>query len=369
MAAKSTQVCLARDGRLSNAVILDVGLGDFSSESPAEQTDKTEGIALDMGIDNFSADKHEGQTEVAERFVQDMRSVMDLFGFADPAEIPVFVLSDDSAIYVSMVSSLRSANFNARVVVPNVRTLASQGESGVQWIYNYRAAIGLGLMAFEDGADELNIFSNVYSRAEGGPKKSWLYSPKVTCAIACVMLVALAIVSYAIDLKIPKSIMKRIEAPTSEAKTDLDSLVERQKLIRMVGRERPDMLALLKLINDCGEKGVLLNGVTFKKDQKVSVTGQVQNSEQLYEFQENLDKHKDVTEVKIPNTGRVTSRSSGGSSARPPSTPPGKPSPAGPPGRPGGQPSSGGSKGKGGITFTITFNYKNFSKKTARAQG
>jgi hypothetical protein len=143
----------------------------------------------------------------------------------------------------------------------------------------------------------------------------------------------------------------------------------------MVARERPDMLALLKLINDCGERGVLLNSVTFKKDQKVTITGQVQSSEQLYKFQENLDKDKNVTEVKIPNTGRITSRSSGGSSGRAgPSGPAARPSgpaarPGGPAPRPGGPPSAGGSKGgKGGITFTITFHYKNFTRKTARAQ-
>ena len=386
MAAKSTQVCLARAGRLSNAVILDVGFEDFSSESLAGQADTTERIALDMGLDSFSADKREGQTEVAERFVKDMRSVMHLFGFDDAAQVPIFVLSDNSATYASIVSSLKSADLNARVVVPNARALQSQGQFGAQWIYDYRAAIGLGLMALEDGTDELDIFQNVYNRFEGQQKERWFYSPKVAAAIACVVLLALVIVVYAVDLKSPKSIMARVAAPTSEAKTDLDSLVQRQKLIRMVARERPDMLALLKLINDCGERGLLLNSVNFKKDQKVTITGQVQSSEQLYKFQENLDKNKDITEVKIPNTGRITSRSSGGSSGRTassrPSGPPGRPSeppekpsepperPSGPAGRPGGPPSAGGSRGdRGGITFTITFHYKNFTQKTARAQG
>ena len=287
-----------------------------------------------------------------------MRSVMNLFGFTDPAQLPVFVLSDNSAVYVSVVSALRSADFNARIVLPNVRTLAAEGESGVGWIYDYRAAIGLGLMALEDETDELNIFKNVYSRAEDQEKKHWLYSPKVACAIACVMLLALAIVCYAIDMKSPKSIKQRLEASTSQAKTDLDTLVERQRLIKTVARERPDMLALMKVINDCGERGVLLNSILFKKDQKVTISGQVQSSDQLYKFQENLDKNKDITDVKIPNTGRITSRSSGSSGGRP-----GGPSPSPSAGRPSGPDS----RGKGGITFTITFDYRNFSRKT-RAQ-
>jgi hypothetical protein len=141
-----------------------------------------------------------------------------------------------------------------------------------------------------------------------------------------------------------------LKASVSEARKDLDALVQRQKLIRMVARERPDILALLKLITDSGERGVLLNGVSFKKDSKVSITGQVQSDVQLYKFQKTLDKNKDMTDVKITNIGRVSSKSGGG-----------------PAGRPGGPP-SGGARGKGGITFTITFHYKNFTKKTARAQ-
>lgn len=379
MGARSTQVCLARDGRLSNAVILDLGLEDLSGEAPAEQSETTDKTALDMGIDGFSAKAGEGQTEAAERFTRDMRSVLDLFGFAAPAQVPVFVLSDDSAVYVSVVSSLRSAALNARVVLPNARTLAAEGESGVEWIYNYRAAIGLGLMAIEERSDELNIFKNVYSRFEEKETKHWLYSPKVAGAIACVMLLALAIVCYSLDMKSPRSIMQRMEASTSEAKTDLDTLVQRQRLIKMVARERPDMLALLKLVNDCGEKGVVLDSVFFKKDQKVSVMGQVQSNEQLYKFQENLDKHKDVTSVDITNSAQITSKSSGRSSGGPPggpSEPPGRPGrpgrpggPSGEPSEPPGGPSAGGSRGKGGTKFTITFQYKNFSKKATRAQG
>jgi hypothetical protein len=211
-------------------------------------------------------------------------------------------------------------------------------------------------MALEDGADELKIFENVYSRFETKQKKHWIYSPTVACVIAAVMVLALLIVFYTIDLKSPKSIMERVEAPTAEAKTDLDTLVQRQKLIRMVARERPDILALLKLINDSGERGVLLNGVSFNKDQKVSINGQVGSSEQLYKYQENLNKQKDITEVKITNIGRVSSKSGGG------------PSPSGRPGGPPGRPPSGAAGGKGGITFTMTFHYKNFTKKTARAQ-
>ncbi len=341
MGARNTQVCLAEGGRLSNAVI------------------------LDMGIEDFSQDAHEEQTETTERFARDMRSVVDLFGYEERAKLPVYVLSDNSAIYVSIVSSLRSADLNARIALPDTQKLTGPGESGAEWIYEYRAPIGLALMAFEDGGDKLNIFEHVYTRADQQEKKHWLYSPKVACAIASVMLLLLAIVSYAIDMKTPKAIKSRLEASASEAEMDLDALVQRQNLIKTVARERPDMLALLKLVNASGERGVMLNSLHFRKDQKVTITGQVQNNDQLYKLQENLRKNKDIAEVKIQSFGKVSGASSRGSSGGAPSK-----AGAGPPGRPGGAPggraSGPGSKGKGGVTFTITFHYKNFTKKAAR---
>ena len=356
MGTRSTQVCLAENGRLSNAVILDLGLEDFEGHAGEGQAETDGKVALDLSIASFSAQPHEGQTETSERFARDMRSVVDLFGYADREKLPIFVLSDNNAIYVNIVSSLRSANLNARVALPDTQRLSGHGESGAEWIYEYRAPIGLALMALEDNANELNIFEHVYAPADKQEKKHWLYSPKVAGAIASVMVLLLLIVSYTIDVKSPKAINTRLEASAAEANMDLDALVEQEKLIKMVARERPDMLALVELVNASGEKGVMLNSLSFKKGQKVTIMGQVQSNDQLYKFQESLRKNKDLAEVKIQNVGKVSggssSRSSGSTAAK---------APSGPPSRPSGPSARG--KGKGGVTFTITFHYKQFTKK------
>jgi hypothetical protein len=168
------------------------------------------------------------------------------------------------------------------------------------------------------------------------------------------MLLLLAVVSYAIDMKSPKAIKARLEASAAEAQMDLDELVERQRLIKTVARERPDMLALLKLVNASGEKGVMLNSLSFKKGQKVTIMGQVQSNDQLYKFQESLRKNKDLAEVKILNSGKVSGGSSSRSSGSTPSKAPSKSS---------GPSARGKGKGKGGVTFTITCQYKQFTKK------
>jgi hypothetical protein len=299
------QVCLVEAGRLSNAVVLDIGLDDFSAVGPEEQTEATE------------------------RFAQDMMSVLDLFGCAEKEkkELPVFVLSDGSPTYVSIVSSLRLAGLNARLSSPEIGVLAANSGLSTQTAYEYRTAIGLALMALETGSNELNIFKNLYTPVQKVAKKHWLYSTKVTCAIAAVMLVLLVMVSYAVDIAGPKSIEKRIESSISNV--DMDLLVKRHQMIRAIARERPDLLELLKIVNESGEQGITLTGLSFKKGQPVSVSGEVSSNDQLSRYEKKLQETKGIDNVNYTANVNTKNRK---------------------------------------ITFTMTFQYKNFGKKAAKTK-
>jgi hypothetical protein len=299
--AHNTQVCLVEKGRLSNAVVLDIGVEDFSSTSAEEQTETTE------------------------RFAQDMRSVLDLFG-CSAREMPVFVLSDGSATYVSIVSSLRLAGLNARVASPELDGIMARSELSDEDIYKYRTPIGLALLALDSDSNELNIFEKLYNPVRKAVKKRWFYSSTATFAIACIMLILLVIVSYSVDIVGPNSIERRIKETVSDV--DMNQLVKRQQLIRTIARERPDLLDLLKLVNESGEKGIKLTGLNFKKGQPVSITGQASSNDQLSRYEKNLQKAKGIEKVNYTANTNAKSKK---------------------------------------ITFTITFQYKNFSKKTTRA--
>ena len=299
----NTQVCLVEEGRLSNAVVLDIGIEDFSAEVTEEQTETTE------------------------RFAQDMRSVLDLFGCSNQEELPVFVLSDGSASYVSIVSSLRLAGLNARVATPDINGLMAKSELSDEDIYQYRTPIGLALMAFDAGADELNLFERLYNPMQKVAQRHWLYSPKVTVAIVSIMLVLLAIVSYAVDIAGPSSIEKRLEASVSDV--DMNLLVKRQQLIKTVTRERPDLLDLLKVVNESGERGIILTSLSFKKGQPVSISGEASSNDQLSRYEKNLQNAKGIEKVNYTANTNAKSRK---------------------------------------ITFTMTFDYKNFGRKTTRSK-
>jgi Tfp pilus assembly protein PilN len=250
-----------------------------------------------------------------------MRSVLELFGYAEQTELPLFVLSDGSAAYVSIVSSLRSAGFNAQAALPDIKELKVPNEIGPEVIYEYRVPIGLGLMALEAREDELNIFERLYSPAGKEEKKHWVYSLKVACAIVVVMLVLSVVVCFAIDVASSGAIEKRLKTSGSEA--DINLLMQRQKLIKAVAQERPDLLDLLGQVTASGESGIKLESFHFKKGQPVTITGQASNNEQLYKFEKSLQDRKNIKSVKMnPSRDTKTKKSK----------------------------------------FTITFHYRNFTK-------
>ena len=297
MAAQNTQVCLVEDGRLCNAMILDIGMEDLAAEDEAEQM------------------------QTSERFIQDMISVLELFGYCDQTSLPIFLLSDGNSTHMNLVSSLNSAGLDAQIALPDIKELRTPSEIGIEDIYEYRVAIGLGLMAFETSKNELNIFKNIYRPTLQKEKKHWIYSPKIACGIAAAMLVLFIVIFSVVEIASPRAIEKHLKASASDA--DLNSLMERQKLIKSVAQQRPDLLELLGQINASGENGIKLESFHFKKGQPVTITGEAPGNEQLYKFEKNLQDRKNINSVKMnPSKDAKTKK----------------------------------------IKFTITFHYKNFTK-------
>jgi hypothetical protein len=304
MSKHSTHVCLVEDGRLSNAVVLDAGIADLVADDGTEHAEATE------------------------MFTQDMRGVLELFDCAGQPELPVFVLSDGRAGHVSIVSALRLVRLNARVVLPRVHKLESEGGLGAEGLYDYRVPIGMALLALQADNDALNLFERLYSLEAKGQKTHWLHSPKVAAVMATVMLVLLVVVWFAVDVASPRAIEKRLKASISDI--DMDQLLEKNRLIQTVARQRPDMLEILKLVNESGGRGITLNSILFKKGQPVSVSGQANSNDDLSRFEKSLQENKSIGEVNPP-TANVDSKSRK-------------------------------------ITFTITFHYKGFTKKTIRSR-
>jgi hypothetical protein len=288
MTARSTQVCLTEDGYLSNAIILDMGIEDFLEV--ADSLPHSEDIS------------EPEKTEAVERFIFDMKSALEAFDYAEAKKLPIFVLSDGSKTLKVIVACLASAGLNVKAALPQIQKLKTQAGFGVEQLYEYRVPIGLSLMALDGHADGFNLFDNLYRPVGAGGDKRGLRSPKVAAAIATVMLVVFVVVFYVIDVISPGAIEKHLKKTDSSA--DIDLLMQRQNLIKIVAMERPNLLELIKQISESGDSGVKLESFHFKKGQLVNITGQVQSPDQLYKFQEALMSKSGVKDVKILNPSR-----------------------------------------------------------------
>jgi hypothetical protein len=292
---RNTRVCLAENGRMTNVVSLDVGMNDFDfAEQPIFQSD------------------------VGERFAQDMRSVLELFGYRDPGAVPVFVLSDGSVLLGDVVQCLASSGLRASVALPELEKLTVVGGPGAEDVYEYRVPIGLALAVLDGDAETLDVFERLYTAARARAARAWFYSLKAAVTFTIVVVVLAAGAFFAADVISERRLGKLTE--TAEFK----ELLQRRELIRMVARQRPDLIDLLGEINSIEGEGVMLDTFRFAKGQPVSISGQADNAEQLYNFHEALVGKAGLGEVKMTS----------------------------------------GKEPKGDkLNFTITFHYKNFTRK------
>lgn len=293
---RNTQICLVQKGQLINAV------------------------ALDMGIEDFSDNEAEETSEHIERFVQDTRSVVDLFGVERSEKLPVIVLSEGSATYTNLVASLEDAGLSAKIAKPDINKFSAKSKLDMKEIFEYRLQIGLAIMFIDANGNELNLFKNTYKPFGEEKEKHWLYSPKIAGAIAAVTLILFLGVCYALDVSKPGLIQKTEEKTGSKIQT----LVERQDVLNAVERQRID---LLKLINSLtlkqdesttvsGGRGgftnqgrIQLESFDFKRGKKITITGTASNSETLYNFEIQLNKTPLISEVTwTPTANRTTTR-------------------------------------------------------------
>ena len=276
---RNSQVCLAQDGALINAVLLDMGREDFST--------------LRMG------------TEATERFVRDVTSILTMFDHGDPADLPIAVLSNGDDAINAMVAAMESGGLNARSVLPDISQIAESSKLDAEVVYDYRLPIGLGLVALEGRGDELNIFKRLYTPAKKEEKKPWFASVKRSVVIAAAMLVVFVLVSYMVDRAKPGAIEKAIEtAMAAKSDTDMSELTNRQGLRKAIAAQRADILQLINVVNDIGQGGIKLQEVDFRMGQLASISGESPGPEQVYKFEKDLNAHKYISDAKILSNSR-----------------------------------------------------------------
>jgi len=286
----------------------------------------TNAAVLDVGMDNLAmaasepVESPEG-AKVIERFAQDMRAVLESFAWTGSPAWPMLVLSDGSEPIAQVVEALNQAGLNAKTSIPKAEVLGMPTGLEAQGFYEYRAPLGLALMALDGATETLDLFERMTEVAHEKKAKSAWYSTTLAAVVAIVMLVVFIATWCAVDVISEKRLGELVSQP------EFEEARQRQILLKTVARHRPDLLALLTDVNEGQNDGIVLDSLHFKKGQTVSLAGQAGNMEQMWKFQENLRQRKGIKNVVISNSAKDAKSKK--------------------------------------IKFTIVFHYKNFTKKEA----
>lgn len=298
---ENTQACLVQNGVVTRAGVLDLGMAGLAPAG-GKEGGATPSVAM-------------------ERFAHDLRIVLSSFGWDDTESRPVFVLSDGGEAIRRIVERLNAAGLPAKVSEPNVEHLKTPTGFGAKEAYEYRTPLGLAMIALDRPSATLSLFDRVLEEQEQQKAASAWRSVALAGVAAVAMLIALLVTIYLTDVASARRWHGLVQQP------DFQATLQQQALVKAVARHRPDILEMLTEINAGQNEGIVLDTFHFKKGQTVSLTGQADNMEQMWKFQANLREHKEIKDAEIANAA----------------------------------PDSKTNK----IKFTITLDYKEFTKKGA----
>jgi len=301
--AENTQVCLVDNGEVAHAALLSTTMGDLTPSG-----DDTEA---------------EPSTHLLERFAQDMKTILESFGWNGSSRWPILVLSDGGPALARIVESLNAAGLPARASVPDARRLKTPSGFTTQDLYEYRTPLGLSLLALEKPSAALNLFERIAEQEQQEKTISAWRNVILAGAVAAVVLIVLLVTSYLTDVAAAQRWTELAADPALEAQR------QHQTMLKTVARHRPDLLQLLADVNAGSNDGIVLDTLHFRKGQVVTITGQAGSQEQLWKFDANLrgQKAKGIDTVVLANQVVDTKTKK--------------------------------------IKFTMTFTYKTFSQKNA----
>jgi hypothetical protein len=225
-----------------------------------------------------------------------MRSVLELFGYPEPAAVRVLVLSDGGAVLSEMVHCLQTAGLQASTALPQPEKLTAANVLGVEDIYQYRVPLGLALAALDGDFEAIDLFEHLYTQAGKTKRRPWFYSFKAAVVAAVVAVILVLGGFFAADVVSEK----RLDELTGSSQ--FQQLFEKRSLVRMVARERADLLELLSEINSIEGGGIMLDTFRFARGQPVSISGEAPDAEKLYKFHEALVAKKGIRDVKMTSS-------------------------------------------------------------------
>lgn len=274
-------------------------------------------MMLDTCIDTVEA----AQAQAA-LLTGDVESILSRMPDADK-ENAVCVLSKDKHTGDTTARLLGEAGINASAATLSGARVHGMEQLGHESLFDYLPALGAALLAGRK--PEEVIFLRKAGAA--GDTQEEQQAARVSILRPAAALAAFVVIGllglYAMDRASLASIEKRLYGQDGES--PITRRLEEHALHEQIARERPDLLGLIEKIHEIMPPGVMLDGFSFEKGQKVGIKGTAGAFEQVYQFQDKLKAAAGVSDVELINPVMDPK--------------------------------------KGKLTFAMKFDYRNFTKK------
>ena len=245
-------------------------------------------VCLDFGLDD------------AEQFSQDIYGALEYFGKeADGCcDVPIYVLSDGSTIFDRLAGRLADCGLPAELATLRNDGLTLADGISTGQVSDYLLTIGVAIAELDSAGVELNLFGRLDHEKTDQSAEKVRFPGGRAVILAVLMGLGLLFCCYAADCMNLRN-AEKISGTQSEGSLDVDSIIARQSLRQTIAGRRLDVLTLLESVNSCRSEGVLLDSVTIRRGRRISLAGCAPDNEKIYEFQERLQGQTGLKAVKI----------------------------------------------------------------------
>jgi Tfp pilus assembly protein PilN len=255
----NSQALLVEDGRLIDAVSLDVGQDDFAAES--------DGVG----------------SERLELFSHDLWNTMGRFEARDNPEIRVMTRGNGT----SVEEYLKRNGIAARPAQASVAAAAGAVDTDED-PQDFLEAVGGAILAMESPDESLDL---LFDHPDMRPKKKPIVSLSTVLALAATILALIVFLLVARHLD--QSAVEKLQDDK------IAQLVKVQDLRKAIAVERPDMLDLMTKINESLLEGMLLENFSFQKGKPISIASSAASYDQVLKFKTSLESKAGISNVKI----------------------------------------------------------------------
>ncbi len=233
------------------------------------------------------------------------------------------ILSNGDDFYKQIQSHLNERNIDAACTTPNMACFTGEKDVSPQIIHEFLPAVGLAYLSKAKQSQTFDLYQQLYHSPDKKSSKPNTPPVIITACLAAVLILTYFLISYFSDVRQLNYLENQLNSNES---MNINQLIKENQVRKSIASQRIDLLDLLSKINQSNEQEVILDNMLYKKGQKIKLSGHIpQNSQAHFDFVDKLQATKGFSDVRLDNPVLDEKKKQ--------------------------------------LTFSITFDYQNFTKK------